>query len=258
MSAPRNLIPHEHGAYGQILMPLFTGLLLGRPGAAAFLIALAAFAGFMAYEPALVASGHRGERARAEDGRRARRWVLVLGAACFILGLAGFILAPPVAKLASLFPPGLAAMVGLLVAADLERTALGEVMVAVALSSCGLPVAIAAGAEPSAATAAWLAWVLAFAAAVVAVHVLISRGRPTGPDRGPVAAALAVGIAAAAFGLWAADLVPVAVPVAVTPMTAVSLALALFQVTPRQLKRVGWTFMGASVATLLLLVTGLR
>ncbi len=258
MSAARNLVPHEHGAYGQILMPLLTGLLLGRPGAAAFLMAAAALAGFMAYEPALVASGHRGRRARDEDGRRALRWVAVLGGACVALGLAGFALAPPAARLVSLFPPGLAAIVALLVAGDLERTAFGEVTVAVALSSCGLPVAVAAGVAPSAALAAWVAWILAFAVAVVGVHLLLSRARPEGRDRGPAAAALTAAIAAAAFALWAGHVVPVAVPVAVVPMAAVALALALFRVTPRQLRRVGWTIMGASVATLLLLVTGLR
>jgi hypothetical protein len=258
VSAPRNLIPHEHGAYGQILMPLLTGLLLGRPGAAAFLMAAAALAGFLAYEPALVASGHRGSRALEQDGRRALRWVAVLGAACLALGLAGFALASPAAKLLSLFPPGLAAIVALLVAADLERTALGEVMVAVALSSCVLPVAVAADVAPSEAFAAWLAWILAFAAAVVAVHVLLSRARPRTPDRGPAAAILTAGLAAVAFGLWAGGLVPLAVPASVVPMAGVALALTLFRVTPRQLRRVGWTIMSASVATLLLLVSGLK
>lgn len=254
----RSLIPHEHGAWGQIALPVLTGLFLGRPGAAALLLAAAFLTGFLAYEPALVASGQRGRRAREEDGRRALRWVLALGGACLALGLAGFALASPAAKLASLFPPGLAAIVALLVAADLERSALGEVTVAVALSSCGLPVAIAAGVSPSVALSAWLAWILAFAAAVVAVQVLLSRARPVGRDRGPAAALLAAAIAAAAFALWAGELIPVAVPVAVVPMTAVALALTLSRVTPRQLRRVGWTIMGAGVATLVLLVAGLR
>lgn len=259
VSTPRrSLIPHEHGAYGQIALPVLTGLLLGRPGAAALLLAAAALVGFLAYEPALVASGHRGRRAREVDGRRALRWMAALGGACLALGLAGFALASPAARLASLFPPGLAAVVALLVAADLERTAFGEVMVAVALSSCGLPVAMAAGAPAAVALSAWLAWILAFAVAVVAVQVLLSRARPEGRDRGPGAAFLTACIAAAAFALWAGELVPVAVPVAVVPMAAVALALTLFQVTPRQLRRVGWTIMGASVATLVLLVAGLR
>lgn len=258
VSPRRSLIPHEHGAYGQIAMPLLTGLLLGRPGAPAFLLAAAALVGFLAYEPALVASGHRGRRAREEDGRRALAWVAALGGTCLALGLAGFALASPAARLASLVPPGLAAAVALLVVADLERTALGEVAVAVALSSCGLPVAAAAAVPVAVALSAWLAWILAFAVAVVAVQVLLSRARPRGRDRGPAAAFLTACVAAAAFALWAGELVPAAVPVALVPMTAVALALTLFQVTPRQLRRVGWTIMGASLATMALLVAGLR
>jgi YwiC-like protein len=259
VSTPRrSLIPHEHGAYGQIAMPVLAGLLLGRPGAAALLLAGASLLGFLAYEPALVASGQRGRRAREEDGRRALRWVTALGGACLALGIAGFAMAPPAARLATLLPSGLAAMVALLVAADLERTAPGEVVVAVALSSCGFPVALAAGASASTALAAWLAWILAFATSVVAVQVLLSRARPDRRPRGPWAAFLAAGIAAVAFAAWGGELVPLAVPVAVLPMSAVALALALFQVTPRRLRHVGWSMMGASVVTLVLLVTGLR
>ncbi len=257
-TARRSLIPHEHGAYGQIAMPLLTGLLLGRPGAAALLLAAASLAGFLAYEPALVASGHRGRRAREEEGPRALRWVATLGGACLALGLAGLAVASPAARLASLLPPALAAVVALLVATDLERTAPGELMVAMALSSCGFPVAIAAGAPTSTALAAWVAWILAFAAAVAAVHVLLSRARPAGRRHSLLAALVTAGVAAAALAMWAGGFVPAAVPLAVTPMAAVALALTLFQVTPRRLRRVGWTMMGASAATAVLLVAGLR
>ena len=75
MPAPsrRSLLPHEHGAYGQVAMPLVCALALGRPGVAAALLAAGAFAGFLSYEPLLVATGNRGKRARDEDGPRALR-----------------------------------------------------------------------------------------------------------------------------------------------------------------------------------------
>ncbi len=259
VSTPRrSLIPHEHGAYGQLAMPLLAGLLLGRPGAAALLLAAAFLLGFLAYEPALVAWGHRGRRAREEDGGRALRRVAALGATCLALGLAGFALAPPAARLATLLPPALAAVVALLVPGGLERTTLGELVVAVALSSCGFPVALAAGAPVSTALAAWVAWILAFSTSVVAVQVLLSRARPERRPGGPWAALVTAGIAAVALVAWRGDLVPGAVPAAVVPMSAVALALALFQVTPRRLRHVGWTMMGASALTLVLLVAGLR
>lgn len=258
-SAPRrSLVPREHGAYGQIAMPLLTGLLLGRPGAAAALLALAALATFLAYEPALVAAGRRGPRARQEDGRRALGRVAALGGAALALGLAGLALAAPAARLATLLPPGLAAAVAFLVAAGLERTAPGEVLVAIALSSCLLPVALAGGVPASVALAAWLAWCLGFAAAVLAVQVLLSRARPNAPDLGAAAALVTAGMAAGAFALGALDVVPMAVPTAVVPMAAVAVALDLSGVAPRRLRRVGWAIVGASGATLALLVTGLR
>src|SRR6185369_13575551 len=37
----RTLVPHEHGAYGQLAMPLLTALAIGRPRAASFLLTYA-------------------------------------------------------------------------------------------------------------------------------------------------------------------------------------------------------------------------
>src|SRR5512137_2398394 len=105
----RSLLPHEHGAYGQIALPLVCALALGRPGASAILLAAGAFAGFLSYEPLLVASGSRGARAREEDGPRARRLAALLLAVAVTLAGAGFVLASPEARLASAVPPVLAA-----------------------------------------------------------------------------------------------------------------------------------------------------
>src|SRR5512137_627440 len=124
MPAPsrRSLLPHEHGAYGQVALPLVCALALGRPGMAAALLAAGAFAGFLSYEPLLVAVGNRGQRARDEDGPRARRLAAGLLAAAVALAGAGFLLSPPPARLASAVPPALAAAIALLVRLELERT----------------------------------------------------------------------------------------------------------------------------------------
>src|SRR5512137_532702 len=129
MQAPtkRSLLPHEHGAYGQVALPLACALALGRPGAAAVLLAAGAFAGFLSYEPLLVAVGSRGRRALEEDGARARRLAAGLLAAAVALAGAGFLLATPAARLASAVPPALAAAVALLVRFRLERTVAGEI-----------------------------------------------------------------------------------------------------------------------------------
>jgi hypothetical protein len=106
----RSLLPHEHGAYGQIALPLVCGLGMGRPGIAAALLSAGAFAGFLSYEPLLVATGNRGKRARDEDGARARRLAAELLSLAVLLSGGGFALASPTARLASVVPPLLAGM----------------------------------------------------------------------------------------------------------------------------------------------------
>jgi hypothetical protein len=254
----RSLLPHEHGAYGQIAMPLVCALSLGRPGAAAWLLAAGAFAGFLSYEAVLVAVGRRGRRAQQEHGGRARRLAAgILGLAVLLAG-AGFALAPPDARWASAVPPLLAAGVALLVRSGVERTVAGEVAVAVALSSAGLPVAMATGARPGTAAAAWLAWCLGLAAATLAVETVLARARGQARDPGPRAAGAVAGIQAVAVALALAHLVPAAVPAAVAPMALTSLAVIGLRMPARRLKQVGWLAVAGSAATLGLLVLLLR
>jgi hypothetical protein len=75
----RTLVPHEHGAYGQLAMPLLTALALGRPGAASLLLTYAIVVAFVAHESLLVVLGQRGKRALEADAPRARRVLAILG-----------------------------------------------------------------------------------------------------------------------------------------------------------------------------------
>jgi hypothetical protein len=254
----RSLVPHEHGAYGQVALPIAAGLALGRPTVAAVLLGLGALAGFMSYEPLLVATGRRGARARDRHGSRAWRIAAAWIGLAVLLAGSGFALAPSTARVGSLVPPLLAAAVGVLVHRGWERTTVGEAFVAAALSSAGLPVALAAGAPVRAASTAWVAWVLGFACATVAVEVVMARaGRSrNGPGRWGAPAVLA--IAAVAVGAAAVDLLPAALPLGVAPLALVSLTVILAGTTPRRLKRVGWAALAASVATAAILVVSLR
>jgi len=260
MPAPsrRSLLPHEHGAYGQVAMPLVCALALGRPGVAAALLAAGAFAGFLSYEPLLVATGNRGKRARDEDGRRALRLAAGLLAGAVALAGAGFLLASPAARLASAVPPLLAVVIALLVRLEVERTVAGEVAVAVALSSAGLPVAVASGVAPGTAAAAWLAWCLGFAATTLAVEVVLARARAPARDPGPAAVAAVLLLQGTALALLAAGVVPPAVPAAVAPLALASLAVILLRVPARRLRVVGWTALAGSTAALAILLLGLR
>lgn len=257
-SPRRSLLPHEHGAWGQLAMPLLTALGIGRPGAAAWLLCAAVLLAFVAHEPLLVLLGQRGRRAQEEDGPRARRWLVVLGALAAATGALGVALAPPAARAALALPAALAAVVAALVRARLEKTTAGEIVVAAALASAGYAVALAGGAAPAAALAALLAWILAFSAATLAVRVILVRVRSKGAaDPGRRNAALAALLAGCAVALsWAG--LPRALALAVLPTAAFAVAICLLRISPRRLRELGWALVGSSAVTLVILVVGLR
>jgi hypothetical protein len=171
---------------------------------------------------------------------------------------AGFVLASPSARLASVVPPVLAAGIALLVRLELERTVAGEVAVATALSSAGLPVAVASGVSPGTAAAAWLAWALGFAATTLAVEVVLARARAPARDPGPPAAVTVLLLQVTATALASMGVVPRAVPAAVAPLALASLLVIVLRIPARRLRVVGWTALAGSTAALLVLLVGLR
>jgi hypothetical protein len=130
--------------------------------------------------------------------------------------------------------------------------------VAVALSSAGFPVGVAGGARPGAAAAAWLAWSLGFAAATLAVEVVLARSRAPARDPGPAALGAVVLLQVAAVALAAARVVPAGVPVAVAPLAFSSLAVIGLHVPVRGLRWVGWATLAGSAGTFAVLVAMLR
>ncbi|HEX9052223.1 MAG TPA: YwiC-like family protein [Anaeromyxobacter sp.] len=254
----RSMLPHEHGAWGQLAMPLLTAFAIGRPTPASLALAAAVVLAFLAHEPAIVLLGQRGRRARDEAGARARRWLAALGAVGVLAGIAGIALSPPAARLALVVPGALGvAVVGLLLARR-ERTVAGETAVAAALASAGAAVALAGGAEPQAALAAAIVWTLGFAAATLAVQVILVRVRSKGArDPGRRHAALAALLAVGAAALSAAGL-PAAIAWATLPTALLSIAVSLARFSPRRLRELGWALVGSSTLTLVILVVGLR
>jgi hypothetical protein len=67
----RLLLPREHGAYGQIGVPLVVALASGRPGLLSIVLTFAAIAVFLSHEPLLYALS----RATARKARRLERSV---------------------------------------------------------------------------------------------------------------------------------------------------------------------------------------
>jgi hypothetical protein len=256
---PRSLLPQEHGAWGQLAMPLLSAFAVGGLTAAAVLLAAATVLAFLAHEPWLVVLGHRGVRALREDGARARRVMWGFLAAAGATGLAGLWLAPRTAQLALLVPAALAAAVVGFVLARRERTIPGELTVVSALASSGFAVAVAGGATLTVAAAATTTWVLAFASSVFAVHVVLVRALSKGEEehrwRNAALAALVGGggsVVAAAAGLGRV------VPAAVAPTLLLSLVVCLAPFSARQLRELGWGLVGSTTASLVVLVWMLR
>jgi len=256
---PRSLLPQEHGAWGQLAMPIASALLVGRPAPAALLLAAATVLAFLAHEPFLVLLGHRGKRAQGEDGTRARRLVRLLLCPAVACGAAGAWLAPWPARLALVASLALMSIVIALVLAKRERTVPGELTVVTTLALSGLAIALAGGAPLRVAAAVTVTWVLAFAASVFAVQVVLEHARSRGGRgsavRNALAAVLVTGLgsgAAVRAGLgWV-------VPVAVAPPALLSVAVCLANFSPKHLRRLGWSLVAATSTTLLVLAIGLR
>jgi hypothetical protein len=198
----RTLLPREHGAYGQLALPLVTALAMGRPGGAALALTLAAIAAFLLHQPVLLLATRRESRAR-DLARTARR---------------------------------------------LERSLVGENVLAGALAGQAAPAAIAGGISPAMAGWTWATWTLGFAAVTCAVHGAVVRRKHRDPVPALVASA-AITLAAIVLASTRPD--PLA---ACLPLVAAAIALIVTAPSPRRLRTVGWTLMAASAASAVWLV----
>ncbi len=251
------LLPREHGAYGQLLFPLLSALLIGRPSAGAYLLAAAAVAAFLAHESLLLVLGQRGARARREHGADARRSLALFGGFCAVTGTVSLFVLPRPALTVLVLPVMLALLVGAAVALHRERSTAGEVLVAVALTSLALPVALAGYVGRTNALTLVVVFAAVFVTATVAVRALIGRGTTAGGPPPLLAGALTLlvvmGLAVAGF---TGVLAPVA-PYAALPVCAVALGLTASPPNPRHLRTIGWTLVGATLLSTVLLVRGL-
>jgi len=250
----RSLVPREHGAYGQLGVPLATGLALGRPGLAALALATAAALAFFAHEPLLVLAGNRGPRVRAEHGRRAWRRAIALGLAALALAALGLTRAGPAVWWAAAIAGALALAVAVHVVLGVEKTLVGEVVAAATLAAASVPVAIAGRVAPTTAWAAWAAWAVGFAAITAAVRDVIARGKRRRRGWGLALLVAVIGGAAALAWRWRAQ-----PPVwCAAPLVAVAIGLVVAPAAPRRLRQTGWLLVAASVATAAWLVLAAR
>ncbi len=239
------MLPREHGAWGQLLLPLATGLAMGHATLDALGFALGAALAFVAHEPLLVALGHRGTRARTRLGALAWRRFALRGGAALAFGVAACVHGGRPALYAVGVALAMVALSAPFVVLKRERTLAGEVVLASTLASAALPVAIGGGASWRAALVAWGLWTLHGLLATLSVRGVIARHR-----KGATARLAAVGAVAGAAVLCAAAGVGATRPwllLAMAPCAALSVVLALRPVAPTKLRRVGWVLVASSV-----------
>ncbi len=254
------LLPREHGAYGQLLFPIATALVLGDRALAAFAISVASAAAFVGHEAVLTLLGHRGARASRERRRRATGWLLACSAVVGALGTWSFERMATAARFSLLLPLVFALLLVPFIWSRREHSTAGEIVAAIGLSSCSVPAALAGGVASTRAVTSWLVFALSFVVATLAVRSIIARIRNARiasgdgvrfANRG--AAWLAAGVIAISLVLADRGWMPRAAPIALLPVCALAGGLALFPPHPRHLRTVGWCLVTATVVTAVVL-----
>jgi hypothetical protein len=249
------LWPREHGTYGELLFPLATALLLGRPGLTAWGLCAVALGGFLSHEGLVVVLGRRGDRARRDEGVRARTSLLAFGG----LAIAGAGIALPGLDRASSIGAAVAialACVALCIAwLGAERRLAGTTIAALALSAWGAPVALAGGLPVTWSYGLWVIWFAAFAVGTTAVESVMARSARRSA-RGVqflcvVLAALANGgvLVATRYGLFPAGAMWTLIPMSVT-----ALVIAGASIHARRMRSIGWWIVAMSVVTMALML----
>jgi hypothetical protein len=255
------VFPREHGAYGQLLIPMLTALAVGRRTPSALLLSGSAVLAFIAHEPLLVLLGQRGPRAAREERSRAIAWFA--SSAIGAVGLAAAALVERRSGIsfteALLVPAGLALVLAIVILSRRERTIAGEILASLTFASLALPVARAAGAEQIVAFTCAAVFAAVFVAATVGVHAVITRTRRPPAYGARIAGALAaVGSVAALWllGRWA--LVSNLSFAAAVPACLVAAVAALAVRSAKRLRAIGWSLVVTTLmaAALLILAFG--
>lgn len=252
------MLPREHGAYGQLLVPVLTAMAMGQPTLAALALAISASAAFIAHEPLMILIGRRGVRARDAQRPKALTWLLLCGTASIGLGASGVARLPEAHRWTVLVPVALAGAAALEIARGRERSTSGEIVVAAALASVSFPVSIAAAVATAEALTCALAFMAAFVAATLGVRAVIGATRRSGAPAGGVLALGLVAMLAALAGLAGGGVILPAGVWAAAPVVAIALALVLALPSARYLRPIGWTLVGATTLAGVILVAALR
>ncbi len=242
------LLPREHGAYAELGFSIITAAGLAQAVTiGGLLLSASVIAFFLAHEPILILRGERGKR-RSETSSHAA-WMaslwLCVGVAT---GVAGW-WAAPAARIAVWPPLVFAALLAAAICKQREKSAPGEILVALAFSSAIVPLAIAGGAAAGHGITGGAVGAIIFIVQTFTVREVRARG--VQQNKG-TSLSLIVSIGAAA-GAWLllqfASLAHLAA-IALLPAIVISASCGLLHVTARRLRIVGWAFAASDVAAL--------
>ncbi len=242
------LLPREHGAYGQLLVPLVTALFVfGRPSLPSGLLVLSAILLFWSHEPMLVILGQRGTRPRRELGRRAGLLLPLLSLGS-LLGMLLALRDQPGLLWSLLLPLGLGLAVLPPMLLHKEKTTLAELLVALALSSWAVPVQQSKGVPLHVALLLWGSLALVFCVAVLSVRGLMKKL--------PLAYSVALSLLGlgVSLGLSEKGVLPPQSYVPQLPSLALAVGLWAVRPGPRYLRQVGWAIVSVSLLVITLLV----
>ncbi len=252
----RSLLPREHGVYVQVAFPLLTALSLGTPSAGGTLFVVAIICGFLLHEPVLVLLGRRGPRVQQALAGAARTRAVILGLLALCSGAVGLYTVGPETRTASLLALPAVGLLIVLLASKREKSWLGECLVAIALAAASVPVSLACSVSMGAAILAACVWALVFVLATSTVHALLARSKRN--ERGPsmmiVACAVLLVVGTVGLGVLRSEWWYLSI----APMALVSLFVLVAKVSPRSLRRVGWSFVLSNLVTAGTIIACLR
>src|SRR5262245_52269689 len=253
------LLHKEHGAYGQLTLPLASALIVAGLSTAGLMLTTSAVATFIAHEPASILLGLRGARASRDLRRTAIRWLACSATVAVVAAfIAGLTMSHDV-RWSIAVPAIPAALLGVAIVRGREKSWYGEVAAAFAFAGVAVPVTMAAGASLRSAAAVAVPFVLLFVTSTLAVRAVILRVRGGG-DRQAAAStrrSTFVAAGAGAMGLiWlsAAEVLPPATIAAAAPGLLTALVIAARPPLPSRLRQIGWTLVAVSVLTAVIVV----
>jgi len=246
--------PKEHGAYGQLTLPVVTALAGAGVSTAGLAVAIAAAACFLAHEPASILLGLRGVRAKREQGRAAARWLGWCALTAAAAGAVSLMTIPDSVGWSLAVPVVPAALLAVVTMSGREKSWYGETLAAIAFSALAVPIAMSAGSPAAVAVAIALPFALLFVTSTLAVRSVILRVRGGGDPRASAAtgrsaaAIMASGAAGTAWLSWLGVL-PAETLGAIGPGLLAVLAIVMRPPPPTRLRNVGWTLVAISVLT---------